>query len=62
MESESEENQVVREGGLRCVRHCLDRVEYLEVLVELLVDERAVIPSDKQYVSPITFEALHSPF
>ena len=51
-----------KEAGLRCVRHCLDRVEYLEVLVELLVDERAVIPSDKQYVSPITFEALHSSF
>lgn len=37
-----------KEAGLRCVRHCLDRAEYLEVLVELLVDERAVIPSDKQ--------------
>ncbi|OCL09170.1 Las1-domain-containing protein [Glonium stellatum] len=37
-----------KEAGLRCVRYCLDKVEYLEVLVELLVDERAVIPSDKQ--------------
>ena len=45
-----------KEAGLGCVRHCLDRVEYLEVLVELLVDERAVIPSDKQYVSPITLK------
>ncbi|OCK74221.1 Las1-domain-containing protein [Lepidopterella palustris CBS 459.81] len=45
--SKRQSSRAGREASVACVKFCVDRIEYLEILTEFLVDEEYVIPSDR---------------